>query len=76
MLQQHQGQAWIYTTNMRGYKTTYNRKGKDGENEIVEIDEQGNETILKTEETNRSKIKKAPLLTIEDVRTLLLELFK
>ena len=53
-----------------------NEKGADGEALQVRYDRDGTRNVIATKETAKSRIKKAQLLTIEDVRTLLLEIFK
>lgn len=52
-----------------------NETGADGEFEQAKYDKDGNRTVVETRETNHSRIKKKTLLTLEDIRALLLELF-
>lgn len=57
-------------------KTYTQRLNEKGEREYILIDEDKSEiTILKTEETRESKIKKTILFT-EEQKSFLLELFK
>lgn len=58
-------------------KRHYLKKGEYGENLQVTFDTETKETIIREIiETKESLIRKAELLNIEDIRKLLLELFK